>query len=110
MKAAILSAILAGAIGSGGTYTVMQYQQPNLAAAVQQGRVEQAKLDASNVAYIDSFKQTSEQLAELVQVQKAALEVLKSGSTAELAQAVTLDEHVLQIACLIKGCPKQALR
>jgi hypothetical protein len=89
MKGIILSAILAGAAGSGGTYAVTQSHQPNLDASILEA---QSKRDAADAALLDSIRQLHEDF--------------KAGT----AQAGLLDEHVLQIACVIKGCKPQAMR
>ena len=81
-----------------------QYQ-PDAQAAIQQARLEQAKLDSDAIA-----KQLFDQLVESVQTQKAMLMVVRQGATAEQNQVTLLDAHVQEIACLIKGCKPQAQR
>lgn len=118
MKAAIISALLAGTvgsgIGSGVTYERMQHRQPTYDSTPYPTAVQlpRAKTDREIevAAFLDGIKQLHEDAVAAAQIQQAMLEVLKNGTSSELAQAVTLDEHVLQIACLIKGCKPQALR
>ena len=98
MKEAIFAAILFGAIGvgTGGGIAVTQYLRPPPAS--------------DNSAWIEGVRQLHDQIADSVQIQKALLEVMKQGRAEQLDQAVRLDAHVLEIACLIKGCKPQALR